>query len=401
MMIPGTMRFSKHRGLASKSVSKPSPWRERGRKLGERMAISHDCKRTNTNCPSPPAPLSEERGVCKQLLGQLPSEPTRISPHPRPLSPGRGEFLHNSSRHRQEGFTLVEVLLALALSVVLMGAVYVGLSLYRQLSTTGREQVERSQIIRALQRKMTVDVRSVVFTPPSETGEESAGTTAEEAGSESTEETTNEIEIIDPTDAITVAAKGIIGDSQSLVLHISRPPRDFNYSSLQDAQRTSTGQSSDLLTVTYLLSSPDAGGLQAAVANATGKSGLARLSGDRLTMDIADAAGNVDQLASTAVILAEEVRFVQFHYWDGLQWYETWDSNQTGTLPRAIEVTLGLRNPASSAASSESGASGNTTGTGGGTPGNNDDTQTLRYYTFVIAVPAADHAPPEALELGF
>ena len=38
--------------------------------------------------------------------------------------------------------------------------------------------------------------------------------------------------------------------------------------------------------------------------------------------------------------LAPEVSALQFRYFDGLAWYTTWDSEEAGRLPRALEVTL-------------------------------------------------------------
>jgi hypothetical protein len=319
--------------------------------------------------------------------------------------------IRSSEPRKPAGFTLVEILLALALTIALMGAVYTAIELYRQLSTTGRQQIERAQIVRAIHRRFAVDIRSVVFTPPDDSqsaqgqgqaadsgsgatsGSSSSGSTSgssTQAGSSgsSSSNTTTAVEVIDPSTAVTGTAKGVVGDADSLVLHISKPPVGMAYTSAQGGGALSvTGCNSDLMSVTYLYASPNgATALSKAVAAYTGKSGLARLQGDRLAMNTADLSGNVDELAKTAIILAEEVVGVQFEYLDGTAGgtpQVAWDSTVQKKLPRAIRITLELKPKATGDASA---AGGNYT------------------QTFTIAVPAADAKPPELddeLGLGF
>jgi len=298
--------------------------------------------------------------------GKLKLELQRSSRNPRYASLSRTSLGRGAS-----GFTLVEVLLALALAVILMASIYTALDIYRQVSSSGREDVDRSQLARALQRKITVDVRSVIFTPPKQQDQGGEEMQAADEG----EEIVNEIEIIDPSDAIASTAKGVVGDAESLVLHISKPPRGLNYTTPDTAAgRSVTARNSDLVSVTYLLASPDGGPLHQAAYAQAGKSGLARLEGDRLVMDTADAGGDVAELARTTHLLAEEVVSLQFRYFDGVEWLNAWDSTQSEKLPRAIEVMIGLRSKLSA------------------------EDATPQLYRFVIAVPLADPAPPE-LEL--
>jgi type II secretion system protein J len=38
--------------------------------------------------------------------------------------------------------------------------------------------------------------------------------------------------------------------------------------------------------------------------------------------------------------VAQDVVYLNFRYYDGSTWLEAWDSSQTGTLPKAVEVTV-------------------------------------------------------------
>ena len=80
--------------------------------------------------------------------------------HTRPIR--RARFFTRSPR----GFTLLEVVLALGLSVVVLATVGVAINTYMKLSTERQVDVEQARIAQAVLRKMERDIRSVVFRPP-------------------------------------------------------------------------------------------------------------------------------------------------------------------------------------------------------------------------------------------
>ena len=67
------------------------------------------------------------------------------------------------------GFTLIEVLIALGLSLVLVSAIYSAISLHWRYETAGRDRIERAQISTAVLRLMTEDIGSVTFKAPDST----------------------------------------------------------------------------------------------------------------------------------------------------------------------------------------------------------------------------------------
>src|SRR5690606_22782322 len=105
---------------------------------------------------------------------------------------------------------------------------------------------------------------------------------------------------------------------------------------------------SDLASVSYFIADGSAGGLSASVASQNGGGssvlggvvGLARMESDRLSLAMAGETAAVDAQPGTAKVIAPEVVAIEFAYWDGLEWLESWDSASSGTLPSAIGITL-------------------------------------------------------------
>ena len=245
----------------------------------------------------------------------------------------------------RSAFTLLEVLLATGLSLVLMVAVYAALELYYRYSRVGQEEMERCQIARAVLNRMATDVRSVVYRRNEQQRQEGTeGAAASEEGAT--------VEVIDPEEAYLSESVGVFGDSETLVLHISRPQA----APLIDGSDADTAAaSSDLQSVSYFLVGTESDtALQQLVASelageaseeGTPATGLARLQGDRLAMTMADEEGHLQTMAEKAQLLAEEIDFLQFEYFNGTEWVDEWDAVRYGGLPKAIAITIGFRAP--------------------------------------------------------
>ena len=208
---------------------------------------------------------------------------------------------------QSSGFTLLEVILALGLTSLLLAAIYSALDLYWKYTTIGHQQVERAQIARAVFQKITHDLHCVTF----------AQKTTEEESTDSSEEETDavEIQVTNSDDAYTAGNIGVYGDTQSLVLHTSRPARQPMLVSQAINENSSPSSQSDLLSVSYFLAIAGSEGLQGVVGdrfrNSSGQGdttqGLARLAGDRLAMSKADESADLDQLAQQSQLLAREI----------------------------------------------------------------------------------------------
>ena len=255
------------------------------------------------------------------------------------------------------GFTLLEILLALSLTVALLAAVYAALDLHYKFVMSGREDVKRAQLARSLLKEIATDIRCVVYAPEeeeeappseadseSETGDNTSGLITDDGSGSDTD--LESIEVADPADAFAGGGVGVVGNATSLVLHISRPSRTQMISRGADDGEPPPVQS-DLQSVSYFLAGEDGGTLQEMVADQIGSDveGLARMSGDRLAMDLADANGDLQSLAARTRMLAEEVDFLQFQYLDGPDVLDEWDSKAYGRLPSAIVIEIGFRAP--------------------------------------------------------
>lgn len=281
-----------------------------------------------------------------------------------------------SRHHQRHAFTLLEVVFALGLSLVLLTAMLSAIDLYRQVSTAGREDVEQSQLARTILRSFEIDVRSVMFTPPPAEEEEELLSSDGETIPAAEEADEVVVETVDAAAVLSLRSGGIFGDATTLVIHAGRPPGKLE--SLQLTEPVS-----DLKSISYFLATPGAEGLPGTAAsfidtNDSGQpQGLARLEGDRMAVEFADAAGDLQLLAAQTRLLAAEVDFLQFRYFDGLTWLEAWDSVAYERLPNAIEITLGINS------NTEADASTIDASTIGTAP------RPSRLYRFVVAIPSA------------
>ena len=306
---------------------------------------------------------------------------------------------HRPADAKRRAFTLIEILLALGLSVVLLAAVFTALDLYRQFSSAGRLDIERAQLARAILRKMELDIRSLVYRKPDSESSAGQGSTGSEDDEDSENENENDsenedsitIEVVDPAEAYSKNNTGIYGNLQTLVMHVNDPPRLSSLSSVAEGDAHG-GRLSDLRSVAYFLAVPGSGGLQGLVGELAGGAGtdestgsrvqgLARLEGDRLSMTLADEQANLEPMAGQTELLAKEINFLQYRYFDGTQWLESWDSVAVGGLPLAIEITIGFR-PAAEQSSNAI--------------GDGDSKTSTDVYRLVVSLPLSEPYQPES-----
>ena len=267
---------------------------------------------------------------------------------------------------RRGGFTLLEVLLASALAVILMAALYVALDVQLRLADAGRESIEQATLTRAIVQRFENDLAGSVspVAPAVETGRSgqggsgsgagasgagaaaagasgagasgaAAGTSG--AGTSGAGTTGMEGEAVTEvvmSDTIPFQA-GVIGASDRLTIFTVKVAG-------QGKNLDETGEMptpADIRRVTYWASDK----------------GLARQELPWLTSE--QVINSTDPVAEDGkeesdYVIAEEVTRVQFEYWDGSAWSDTWDGRQTNadgkTLkgpPMAIRIHFWLNVP--------------------------------------------------------
>ena len=248
-------------------------------------------------------------------------------------------------------FTLLEVILALTLAVFLLGAIFTAMDQSWKMSASGREEMERSQLARALLRKISLDIRSIAYVPPPTTDSTDATGSSTSSGGTSSSGSTGGTSTSGGTSAAsstggssTTATEptepsptsiGIRGNAQRVEMHISRARRDLEFSAQVDGNKLQS-RTSDLRAVTYQLSIAGSGAPLV---------GLIRTEGDRMAVQQVEEKGGAAASMSAQQALSPEVNYLHFRFFDGRAWYPTWDSEEAARLPRAVEVTIGFAPP--------------------------------------------------------
>ena len=302
--------------------------------------------------------------------------------------------------HVRQAFTLLELILALSLSVVVLLTITMAINVYWKQFDIRRTNVEEAQLARALLRHMADDLRSAMqYSPADLTGLEAvaqnggAGAAAAalgggtDGGSDGNDLPGGESDdqqsggsgqsdspmggaktgddtgsatggfteggddpAADEEGAATGSTVGLYGSATELRMDVSRLPRVDQYEALLASPAVDAVEiPSDIKTVTYFLRSEES----ADAANTplstsmpvestlTGRGrGLMRREVDRATSSWAEQSGGTAAATDQARLLAEEVIGLSFQYFDGTQWLADWNSDEYGGLPLAVEILL-------------------------------------------------------------
>ena len=262
-----------------------------------------------------------------------------------------------ASRRSSAGFTLIEVLVAVALALMLLTAVYAAIDMHWQYETAGELELRRGQVARAVYARLSVDIRSVQFSPPD----------PEDTELEDDEEAIDEeaLDEFDDDGLLQTQSLGVLGTSTRLTLHVSKPvpPRMFTLSGSVDEEDFVLLES-EQRSVTWFLADLAGGELEGGAAARfvddqaiivaglintdsalDGPLGLARSEVDRLSGTIDAPAEDDRSLAEVAEFLAPEIDSLNFRYFDGVAWQDEWDSQALGAIPTAIEIIIGFVQP--------------------------------------------------------
>jgi len=230
---------------------------------------------------------------------------------------------------KRPAFTLIEVMLALGLSTVVLGLV--AMAVHVQLRTTelGRKGVEEAQLARVLLHRIAQDLRGLIrYEPPTENSQ----TTSPTGSSPSTTSTSSAT----TSDPLRPTLVGTLTRLEVDVSHVAGAEQ-FQQMSAYVEGATDVARPSDARTVAYFMANESMGMVD---LSSEASAGLMRRDLDRSVTRWASQQGQLDQYEQGLEPLAPEVTAIEFRYYDGTEWQESWDSQQQEGLPLAVEITL-------------------------------------------------------------
>ncbi len=256
-------------------------------------------------------------------------------------------------RRNHSAYTLLEVILALALTTVLLGLIGMAMHIHLGVADKSRGQVEEAQLARTLLQHIAEDIRnSVPFTPTASSGSAAGETsTSSEPGTSTVEAsispesgTSTASGTSTTSDSGIVIPAGISGTAQILQMDTSRRVRPIGMAKPASGDNSLYIPLGDVKTVTYSFGDPGTvAPSQRGDVSSDAQSGLFRREIDRPVYVSAMQQGQADILTQATAKLAPEVVGVQFTYYDGTTTYDQWDSNTQGGLPIAIKVAIMIR----------------------------------------------------------
>jgi hypothetical protein len=134
---------------------------------------------------------------------------------------------------------------------------------------------------------------------------------------------------------------GIYGTANEMQVDVSRLPRLDEYQGSFDAETGFYQPPSDVKTVTYFLIERPADAQDE--LGMTPRYGLMRREIGRAAASYAQEMGDVASDADDAESLCPEVEYLEFRYFDGTTWLSEWDTDVNKGLCRAVEVTIRMR----------------------------------------------------------
>lgn len=286
--------------------------------------------------------------------------------------------MQRPNAHRR-GFTLLELLLTLALSVVLIGLVGGTLKFYAVDMNIRDLEVRQTHLAAVVMQMIEDDLRATLHSEPVDTDGLEAlfaataanlGTSpADGAGATDPDQDLSAAGIDSDIEDETLAADssadlqtsaailetpGLIGNQFQIQIDISRLPRLEEYLPVFDTNTANIDDvPSDIKTVSYFVQPAGAvTGINDAlleVEDASGTEptgGLVRRSLDRAATIYATEQSGAALLNQTGELLAPEITGIEFAYWDGMTWQMQWSSDTYGELPLAVRVQLYMADPA-------------------------------------------------------
>jgi prepilin-type N-terminal cleavage/methylation domain-containing protein len=242
---------------------------------------------------------------------------------------------------RRPGFTMLEILIALAIGLLLLAALYFAVTVQMRSAQIGRQMMQENTLARSLFRRIDNDLNATLnLTDPARWRNQAISSSMSNTNNTSNGIFQTSTIVIPPPTAGGYYPSGFgPSDNQHLNVFFTRFPRDAYQPSPDDtnpadSQITNQASVSDLRRISYYY--------------VQGK-GLAR---EEIGQATSDDSLNPAYPDDDSHILAPEVTNVTFTYFDGFDWQQSWDPTVLGAdgitpigSPRAIKILLEIQLP--------------------------------------------------------
>jgi hypothetical protein len=165
---------------------------------------------------------------------------------------------------------------------------------------------------------------------------------ADEDSEETQEQSEDEIEPVVDEEVVSFRPS-LVGGTNSIAVDISRLPRLDQYNPIIADRDASMQTKSDVKTLAYFYSTSNPtnrDGVQFSPSAAPG--GLYRRQIDRAVATFNGDSGQVSSPDEFSQLVANEIAEIRFRYFDGESWLTSWDSEENGGFPPAVEVVIVL-----------------------------------------------------------
>ena len=246
---------------------------------------------------------------------------------------------HRPIEHSRRAYSLLELLLALALSVAIFSFIAMAIRINLVALTKQQKLIERKQVARSIIELISSDCRAAIqYKAADYSGLENLLKTQQlmtnpVAPPEEEEEAGEEEVIVE--DEVSFRPT-LIGTQQVLMMDISRLPRVDQYNPLIASADDLVASPSDIKSVAYFAADVK-GGQEAEIEFETAaEGGLYRREIDRAVAAYMGDYELISQPDNYTKLLAPEVAQLTFRYFDGEDWQVEWDSEDAGGFPLAI-----------------------------------------------------------------
>lgn len=251
--------------------------------------------------------------------------------------------------HDRKGYTLLELILALSLSLVVVLGIAQATRLYLVALPRQQALIERKQIARGVGEMIGNDLRAAIqYKAQDYSGLETLVRTQlllQQAASEKKPGPRDSV-----IDESNVAFRPtLLGDENHLLVDVSRLPRMDQYNPMIASKFDRVQTPSDIKSIAYFVSQQSTKNSSPSPGNSN-QGGLYRRSIDRAVANYRGDTGLIGAPDQFSQLIASEIIDLKFSYFDGESWTQSWNSQKQSGFPTAIEIKIsinpsGLSNP--------------------------------------------------------